>query len=334
MRVCVPRLGKRSLDKMSKLGVAVIGVGFWGKNHVRVFSELSETELVAVCDVDVEKAKTIGEPYGVEVYSDSRRLLRRKDVEAVSICTWTTTHAAEAMRALKAGKHVLVEKPLASTIREARRIVRFAEQRDRRLMVGFIERFNPSIQRAKNMLKKGEIGELVSATAKRVSQWPERIGDVGVVKDYAIHEIDIMRKIFEEDPTTVYARVGNLKHTKFEDYAQIMLTFKRGKTAFIEANWLTPDRIRNLTLTGSDAIMSLDYLTQEITIESSDKTLKPRYEWKEPLKLELQHFAKCIIEDKEPEVTGVDGLKALVIAEAAIKSSEKGSSIKLKLNKT
>ena len=318
---------------MSKLGVAVIGVGFWGKNHVRVFSELSETKLVAICDTDIKRAKNIAGQYGVEAYSDSRKLLKRKDIEAVSICTWTTTHAVEAMRALKAEKHALVEKPLASTIREARKIVYSAKQKDRCLMVGFIERFNPSVQRAKDLLKKGEIGELVSATAKRVSQWPERIGDVGVVKDYAIHEIDIMRKIFDEDPTTVYARVGNLKHTKYEDYAQIMLTFERGKTAFIEANWLTPDKIRNLTLTGSDAIMSLDYLTQEITVETSEKTLKPRYKWKEPLKLELQHFAESILKNKEPEVTGVDGLKALAIAEASIKSSEKCSAVKLKLDK-
>jgi len=317
---------------MSKLGVAVIGVGFWGKNHVRVYSELAETELVAVCDVDMERAKIIAEQYEVEAYNDSRKLLKRKDVEAVSICTWTTTHALEATRAIKAEKHLLVEKPIASTIREAKKIVSFAKQKKKHLMVGFIERFNPSVQRAKDILKKGGIGELVSATAKRVSQWPERIGDVGVVKDYAIHEIDIMRKIFEEDPTTVYARVGNLKHKKYEDYSQIMLTFTHGKTAFIETNWLTPDKIRNLTLTGSDAILSLDYLTQEITIETLEKTLKPRYKWEEPLKLELQHFAKSILRDREPEVTGVDGLKALVIAEAAIKSSEKDRTIKLKFD--
>ena len=321
------------MDKVNKLGVAVIGVGFWGKNHVRVFSELRETQLVAVCDKDYERAKTIAGQYGAEVYSDSRRLLKRKDIEAVSICTWTTTHAAEAMKALRAGKDVLVEKPIASTIREARKIVDYAEKKNRRLMVGFIERFNPGVQRAKDALRKGEIGELVSATARRVSQWPERIGDVGVVKDYAIHEIDIMREVFKEDPATIYAKVGNLRHTRFEDYAQIMLTFKQGKTAFIEANWLTPDKIRRLTLTGSDATLSLDYLTQEIVIESSSKTLKPRYEWKEPLKLELQHFIKCMLRDTTPEVTGVDGLNALVIAEAALQSSQKGRAVKLRFDK-
>ncbi|UCE96664.1 MAG: Gfo/Idh/MocA family oxidoreductase [Candidatus Bathyarchaeota archaeon] len=318
---------------MKSLGVAVIGVGFWGKNHIRVFNELAETELKAVCDIEMERAKTIASQYGVEAYSDSQKMLKREDIEAVSICTWTTTHATEAMKAIKAKKHALVEKPIASTIKEARKIVDSAKRGNRHLMVGFIERFNPGVQRVKNLLKGGEIGELVSSTAKRVSQWPERIGDVGVVKDYAIHEIDIMRKIFEEDPTTVYARVGNLKHTKFEDYAQIMLTFKRGKTAFIEANWLTPDKVRSLTLTGSDAIMSLDYITQEISIETLEKTLTPRYKWKEPLKLELQHFAHSVLNDKEPEVTGVDGLKALIIAEAASKSSEKDSAIKLDLGK-
>jgi UDP-N-acetylglucosamine 3-dehydrogenase len=317
---------------MSKLGVAVIGVGFWGKNHVRVFSELPETQLVAVCDVNLERAQSLAKQYGVDAYSDSRKLLKRKDIEAVSICTFTTTHAAEAMKALKAGKNILVEKPLASTIPEAKKIVKFAHRKNRRLMVGFIERFNPGVQRAKTVLGRGEIGELVSATAKRVSKWPERIGDVGVVKDYAIHEIDIMRVIFGEDPEKVYAITGNLRHTSYEDYAQIMLTFKRGKTAFIEANWLTPDKVRRLTLTGSDATLSLDYLTQEISIESLAKTLKPRGEWKEPLKLELQHFVRSLLKDASLEVTGLDGLKALMIAEAALQSSQKGSAVKLRFD--
>ncbi len=318
---------------MSKLGVAVIGVGFWGKNHVRVFNELAETELIAVCDVSKERAISIGEKYGVEAYSDSKELLERKDIEAVSICTWTTTHSVEAMRALKAGKHTFVEKPLASTIKEAKRIVDFAKREGKHLAVGFIERFNPGVQRTKEILAKGEIGELVSATAKRVSQWPERIGDVGIVKDYAIHEIDIMRNIFEDDPIAVYAKVGNLKHVKYEDYAQMMLTFQQGKTAFIEANWLTPYKVRKLSLTGSDAIVELDYLSQEITIETSKRMTKPRYEWKEPLKLELQNFAEKMIRDEEPEVTGIDGLKALIIAEAAIESSEKDHSIRLNLDR-
>jgi len=170
----------------------------------------------------------------------------------------------------------------------------------------------------------------VCATAKRVSQWPERIGDVGVVKDTAIHDIDVMRYISNEDPIGVYAKTGSMRHRKFEDYAQIMLTFEDGKSAFIESNWITPHKTRMLTVTGSKAIMRLDYITQELSIEDAKENLQPRFPWQEPLKLELQHFADCVLEKNEPVITGVDGLKALKIAEAALRSSAKNRAIKLK----
>ena len=315
---------------MKKLGVAVVGIGFWGRNHVRVFSELPETELLAVCDMNPERAQTAAEKLGVEGYTDSEKAYRRSDIDAVSICTWSTNLASEAMKALRAGKHVFVEKPMASNVQEAKRIVGLAKRKDCRLMVGLIERFNPGVQRIKEAVEKGEIGIPVSATARRVSEWPERIGDVGVVKDTAIHDIDVIVNIFAEDPLAVYAKAGNLMHTRFEDYAHIMLTFESGKTAFIEANWLTPYKTRRLIVTGSKAMMTLDYLTQEIMIETAGESLKPRYKWEEPLKIELQHFVNCVLEDREPSVTGVDGLKALQIAEAALKSATKCKTIKLK----
>jgi len=150
---------------------------------------------------------------------------------------------------------------------------------------------------------------------QRVTQWPERIGDVGVIKDTAIHDIDIMRYITGEDPIAAPAKTGSMHHRTFEDYAHIMLTYKDGKSAFIESNWLTPYKTRNLTVTGSDAIMRLDFMTQELWIENAKETRQPRYPVQEPLKLELQHFADCITEKKKPIVTGTDGIKALKIAE-------------------
>ena len=314
---------------MRKLGIAVIGTGFWGRNHARNLKELHETRLIAVCDKDEARAKAIAELFGVEAYTDSRKMLKREDIEAVTVCTWSTNLAAEATNALKAGKHVLVEKPMANSVQEAGKIVELARKNQRYLMVGFLMRFIPGVQRIKEAVEKGEIGTLVYATARRVSEWPERIGDVGVVKDLAIHDIDITRYLFGDDPEEVYAKAGSLRAKQYEDHAQIMLTFRGGKTAFIEANWLTPYKIRKLTVTGSKAIMSLDYITQEITIETSGQTLAPRYEVKEPLKLELQHFAKSILNDKEPIITGVDGLKAVQVAEAALKSAQIGTAIKL-----
>jgi UDP-N-acetylglucosamine 3-dehydrogenase len=314
---------------MKKLGVAVIGAGFWGRNHARNFRELNETELLAVCDINPERAKAVAEQFHVDAYTDSRKLLKRRDIEAVTICTWSTKLASETLKALKAGKHVLVEKPMASTVQQARKLVDLAHKKERLLMVGFLMRFIPGVQHIKEAVDKREIGTLVCATAKRVSRWPERIGDVGVIKDVAIHDIDIMRYLFNEEPLAVYAKAGALKH-RFEDYAQIMLTFKEGKTAFIEANWLTPYKIRKLIVTGSEAIMNLDFLTQEVTVETAHRTVTPRYERIEELKLELQHFANSVLNNKEPMITGTDGLKALQIAEAALKSAEKCTTIKLK----
>jgi UDP-N-acetylglucosamine 3-dehydrogenase len=315
---------------MKKLGVAVIGTGFWGKNHARVYKELASTELVAICDVNAEIAKSIADQFGVKAYTTSTRMLKNEEIEAVSVCTWSTSLAKEALKALKAGKHVLVEKPMAANTRQAEKLLKTAEKNDLHLTVGFLMRFIPGLQHIREAVENKKIGELVCAAAKRVSQWPERIGDVGVVKDMAIHDIDVMRYIFNEDPITVYAKTGSMRHKKFEDYAQIMLTYKDGKSAFIESNWLTPYKTRTLTVTGSDAIMRLDYITQELWIEEPKETLQPRYPWQEPLKLELQHFADCILAKKKPLITAADGLKALQIAEAALQSSAKNRAIKLR----
>ncbi|HUT16759.1 MAG TPA: Gfo/Idh/MocA family oxidoreductase [Acidobacteriota bacterium] len=315
---------------MKKLGVAVIGTGGWGKNHVRVYKELASTELVAICDVNAERAKNIASQFGVKAYTNSTRMLKNKEIEAVSVCTWSTKLAREALKALKAGKHVLVEKPMATNTKQAEKLLETAGKNDLHLTVGFLMRFIPGLQHIREAVENKKIGELVCATARRVSQWPERIGDVGVVKDTAIHDIDVMRYIFNEDPITVYAKTGSMRHIKFEDYAQIMLTYKDGKSAFIESNWLTPYKTRMLTVTGSGAIMRLDYMTQELWIEEPKENLQPRYPWQEPLKLELQHFADCILEKKKPLITGVDGLKALQVAEAALRSSTKNRAIKLR----
>jgi UDP-N-acetylglucosamine 3-dehydrogenase len=315
---------------MKKLGVAVIGAGFWGRNHARVFTELEETELLAVCDIDAERAEAVAKQFGVKAYTSTAKMLKMKDLDAVSVCTWSTSLAKEALKALKAGKHVLVEKPMAANSKQAETLIKTAESEGLHLSVGFLMRFIPGLQHIRKAVESQEIGEIVCATAKRVSEWPERIGDVGVVKDLAIHDIDVMRYLFGSDPVAVYAKTGSMRHRKFEDYAHIMLTFEHGKNAFIEANWLTPYKTRFLVVTGSRAIAKLDYITQELTIETAEKTVQPRIPWQEPLKLELQHFARCVLGKEKPFITGLDGLKALKIAEAALKSSKTGRLVKLK----
>ena len=314
---------------MKKLGVAVIGTGFWGKNHARVYKELESTELVAICDVNGERAKAIADQYCVKAYTSSARMLKNPEVQAVSVCTWSTMLAKEALKALHAGKHVLVEKPMATNTKQAEALLKAAEEKGLHLTVGFLMRFIPGLQQIREAVASKKIGDLVSASAKRVSQWPERIGDVGVVKDTAIHDIDVMRYISSQEAVSVYAKTGNMRHRQFEDYAQIMLAYEHGGSAFIESNWLTPYKTRTLTVTGTDAIMRLDYITQELWIENARENLQPRTTFQEPLKMELQHFADCILEKKKPIVTGVDGLKALEIATAALKSSARNAAVKL-----
>lgn len=314
---------------MKKLRIAVVGVGFWGRNHVRVLSELPEVEIVAICDTDEQKAKMISKKYGVNMYTKSIKMYKKEELDAVNICVWSTRLFQESFKALKADKHIFIEKPMANSTNQAKKIIQLSNEKKLLITVGFIERFNPGVNQLKEAISKGKIGSPVSATVKRVSMWPQRIGDIGVVKDTAIHDIDMMRFIFNEDPNAVYARAGNLRHEIFEDYAQIMLTFSGGKSAFLEANWLTPYKIRKLTVTGSEALISLDYITQNITIESSGQTLTPRHRWQEPLKCELQHFITMIQNRSKPKVSGVDGLKALKIAEAALKSAKKGCLVKM-----
>ena len=311
---------------MRKIGFGVIGTGFWGRNHARVISELGDARLVAVCDVDAHKVEKIAKEYNALSCTSADDLLKMPDVEAVTICTPTITHAEIAMKAIKSGKHLLIEKPMASTSAQAKSILKEAEGKNVRIMVGFIERFNPALQQLKQIVENGYLGEVVLAFARRVGRWPERIGDVGVVKDSAIHDLDLMRFLFEEEPLSIYARAGNLGH-KFEDYAEIMLSFSGIKTGFVEANWLTPHKIRTLTVTGKDAIASIDFITQELTFEDVNKETKQRYDWKEPLKLELDHFAESIIKNKEPAVTALDGLKTLQICDAALESAKTGKVI-------
>ncbi|MEM2127617.1 MAG: Gfo/Idh/MocA family oxidoreductase [Candidatus Bathyarchaeia archaeon] len=312
---------------MRKLRVAVIGCGSWGRNHARVYRELESSELVAVADIDEVRARAVGERYGVEWFTDIERVLRETEVEAISICTPTVTHAEIAMRCIEYGKHILVEKPLTNTLEEASSLIKAAERMGVHLSVGFVERFNPAVTEAMKLTSKGEIGMIILANARRVSRRPLRIGDVGVIKDLAIHDIDVTLQIFGEDPLEVYAIAGSIAH-RFEDYANIMLRFKDNRNAFIEANWLTPKKVRNLTITGTEGIINIEYITQEITVLDQGGLYQPLIENQEPLKLELKSFVDSILRDEKPRPTGEEGLRTLKICEAALESARRNKPIR------
>lgn len=261
-------------------------------------------------------------------YTDVMEIIKLDDIDALSICTPTATHANIAITAIESGKHVLVEKPMTSTIDEAKRLINAAEVGGSCICVGFVERFNPAVVEAKRMIGRGVIGDVILARSTRVSRRPLRVGDIGVVKDLAIHEVDIINHLFGLEAASVYATAGSISHD-FEDYANIIIHFEDHRSAFIESNWLTPRKVRNLILTGTDGMMTVRYQAQEVTVENDYRLYMPYIEKQEPLYLELQHFVDSILRDELPQPSGWDGLKALEICEAALRSAKVERPVKI-----
>jgi UDP-N-acetylglucosamine 3-dehydrogenase len=314
---------------LKTVGIAVIGVGAWGKNHARVFSELNQAHLIAIADRDVERAKQFAAKFNTDYCGNIDEILARDDVDAVTICTPTVTHADLALQAIEAGKHILIEKPMTDTVQQAQRIIDAAKAAKTRIMVGFVERFNPAVQTAANVLDSGNLGELVLGSARRLGPFvPGRVADIGIIKDMAIHDIDIARFLVKQEATSVYAIAGSLHH-KYEDHTNIVIRFNDKPTFFIEGNWLTPHKLRILNITGSEGVLSLDYISQEITLGTNNWNQKSTAKWDEPLKLELVHFVQCVAEKQQPMTTGQDGLEALRIAEAALDSAKQNRIIYL-----
>jgi len=307
--------------------VGVIGIGSMGKNHLRVYSEMNQ-EIVGISDINIERGNFLAEKYNTKFFRDYRELLK-KDLDAVSIAVPTTLHKKVALDCMEKGINILIEKPIADTLRNALEIKAKAEKEDLKVMVGHIERFNPAIEKIKEMTGTGEMGELVSISAKRVGPYNPRIRDVGIIIDLGVHDIDIISYLYKDKVEYVYASAGSVIHN-FEDHASILLKFRNGHAGLIETNWLTPFKIRTLTMVGDRGIASIDYLVPSLKLYNEKEEKYIRIEKKEPLKSELEHFIECIKKNKEPIVSIEDGKNALKIALSAIESYKKNKIIKIK----
>ena len=314
---------------MRTVNVGVIGVGAMGENHVRVYHKIKDANLLAVSDVSERALKKIERKYGAKGYTDYSELLKDPEIEAVSVCVPTTFHHAVVMEAIKNKKHVLVEKPIAFTLKEAEEMIAAAREAGVILATGHVERFNPAVQKAKELIEDGVIGDIVSAFAKRVGPIPPRIKDVGVSIDLAIHDLDIMNYLFDSNIMQIYGTMNSvLEDCQFEDHAEIMVSFDNESTGIIEVNWLTPYKRRELELTGTDGIISVDYIKQSIDVYGKfAQDIEIRDE--EPLKDELRSYLNAVVNEEEPEITGEDGLKALKLVIAANMSSKEHRPISL-----
>ena len=309
----------------SKLRIGTIGTGGWGKNHLRVFSEMGV--LQCLCDVDPSRASQWAEKYRVKGYTDPDKMLESEKLDAVTICTPTTTHFQIASKVLKKGINAFVEKPMTATAAEGKSLLELAKDSGAFLTVGFIERFNPAVQDAKKAIKEKVLGEPLLLEFHRENKWMGRITDIGIVADTSVHDIDTARWLFDEEPHVVYARVGNVISEKREDFAAITLGFKANKSAFIVSNWVTPKRLRQLTVVCTQGVIALDFVSQEIRFDDASGTRIPRRDFREPLTAEMNSFLESIAAGRPPLVKPKDGLSNTIIAEAALASSKSGNPI-------
>jgi UDP-N-acetylglucosamine 3-dehydrogenase len=310
--------------------IAVIGTGGWGKNHLRVFSELGA--LACLCDTDAERARAWSEKYDCRAYASLDQMLASEELDAVTVCTPTTTHFEVASKVLKQGLHAFVEKPMTATSIEGRQLIEIAKNENRFLTVGFIERFNPALRDAKEAINSKELGEPLLLEFHRENRWEGRITDVGIIPDTSVHDIDSARWLLDEEPSVVYARAGKVLSDKREDFAVITLGFEDKKSAFIMSNWVTPKRLRRMSAVCTKGVISLDFITQETRFDDSDGTRIPRRDYAEPLMQELRAFVESIRAGKQPLVTPNDGLNNTIVAEAALASSKTGDPIYLNLD--
>lgn len=294
---------------MVKAGVA--GVGSIGQNHARIYSELDSAELVAIYDVDINRAKEISDQYGgkpTESLDEFATL-----IDCASVSTPTITHRKIGSTLIEAGCHVLVEKPIADCSDDAKALIDLANAKDRILQVGHIERFNPVMSQLEAHLDSPRFIE-----SHRLSPFPQRSLDIGVVLDLMIHDLEIILHLVNSPVQSVDA-VGIPVLTKREDIANARIRFEDNCVANITASRISPEKMRKIRVFQGNAYLSLDYQDQGGWIYRKDPSVgiareEVEVEKDEPLKLELQSFIDCVARGETPKVTGKHGAAALDIA--------------------
>ncbi len=314
----------------SDLNLAVIGVGGWGKNHVRVLHDLGV--LSAVCDANEERAREIAAKYDTHYYTSVDGILGDK-LDGCVVCTPTKSHFDVAKKMMDNGVNVFVEKPLSFSSAECEEMMRISLSKKVLLTSGYIERFNPVVQDVKHIIENRTYGDLLMVEFHRENRMPLHIKDVGIIYDTSVHDIDTAMVLFNSRPQVVFARAGAKFHS-YEDFATIMMGFEDHKVAIIASNWITPKKVRTFNAVCTEGIVSGDFITQEIKIDEATRTVTPRRDRQltEPLMLELKSFISAICgETGESLISALEATYVTKVAEAAILSNRTGSPIYLEL---
>jgi len=316
MQVAITRAGRR-------LRAGVIGVGVMGSNHARVFAELPGVEFVGVADPDRIQAHSVAQALGCAEFPDFAALLDA-GVEAVSIAAPTHLHQEIALACIARGVHVLVEKPIASTIEEGRAIVAAARRAGLTLMVGHVERFNPAVLAIKDALRDEDI---LSIAITRVGPFPPRMSNVGVVIDLAVHDIDLIRWFTDSEIVEVQPQLSSAVAER-EDIALLQFRTASGVLAHINTNWLTPFKARDVQVATRRKYVMADLLTRQVT-ECFGFQPDGAYSMRhlpvghaEPLRAEIAAFIAAVRSGTTPAVTGEEGVASLEIAMRCLRPAQ------------
>jgi len=318
---------------------AVIGVGAMGRNHARVYQEIPDVELVAVADLDEALAQEAARLRGAQSYTDYRVMLEEQQPDVLTVAVPTQHHCQVALDGLEAGCDVLVEKPIAATLEEGRGMVEAAAKLGRVLAIGHVERYNPAIIELKRRLDDGELGQIFQIHARRLGPFPSRVQDVGVVVDLAPHDLDIMRYLTGKEVERLYAETDRELHTKHEDMCSGLIRFESGILGVLSINWLTPTKVREITVTGQRGMFLANLLTQDLYFYENEQAegldwnhltllrgvgegqmVRLRLRRREPLRAELEAFVAVSRGEEATIVSGEDALTVLELAQALVRS--------------
>ena len=327
-----------------KLRVALVGGGSMGRHHARVVAESPLTELASIVDPAPE-AVEVAEMRNAPLLGSLDELLAEPPGLAI-VAVPTQAHAEVASRLLEAGVPVLVEKPIAGTVEEAEQLIALARERGVVLAVGHVERFNPAVRALRDKLRTDDLGRVFQVHTRRLSPFPGRVGDTGVAFDLATHDLDLMCEL-AGTPVRLSAESDRKAHRSHEDLLAAILRFENGVIGLLEVNWLTPTKVRQLTVTGERGTFMVDYLNQHLTLyenaheSESWSTLDifdgvtegnvirfaiPRVE---PLRAQLEAVVGAVRGEDVELVTGEAGLRALRLALAVVEAGATGASIRL-----
>ena len=324
-----------------RVNVAVVGAGAMGMNHLRVLKDFDEerVQLVGIAESHEQTLSRAIRRFSVSGYHDYRQMIEHTHPDLVAIVVPTHLHYEIASFALNCGIHVLIEKPMTRTVEEAHALLHLAQRHNAKIAVGHVERFNPAIVQLKRALQDDALGKVFHLHARRIGPFPPRIRDVGVTLDLASHDIDIMRYIVNAEVQHVYAQMQSHIHSECEDLLLGFLSFTDNAIGVLDVNWLTPTKVRELTITGEKGMFLVNYLTQEVYFYANDYTpttwdtmrsltgvsegtmTRLKVQKAEPLRMEYEDIVTALLDDLAPTVSGEDGLAVLYIIQQLIASS-------------